>query len=280
MVRRALRAAVVCAFLGFAMPATAQEFGVYTKVSRVRPPGAGLPQAAGDAVVSRSISLFHAGKVYDHTGDEVIIFEPAHDRFTLLNTSRHMATTVHLDEVKQLLKIARQETENHLVQLRQQQTPSAAEALEQIGFTLDPAFDETLDAAGTRLKVASRHLQYDVTCTRPKSPEVVDAYLRYADWAARLNYVLHPHVLFPETRLALNASLRRKKLLPVEVELRAQIGTPIHLRAQHQFHWELDGQHRALINGWEQLLKGQTTRHVTFQEYQRTLLVSQTERRR
>jgi hypothetical protein len=280
MIRGALTIGVVaCVLAVSATPAAAQDFGIYTQVFRLPPPGAGSRQAGG-TIVSRSVSLFHAGKVYDHTGDEIVIFEPAHNRFTLLNTEQHLATVVHMDEVKQLLKIAREETEHHLAWLREQKTSTAAKAQEQLSFTLDPQFDESLDDGGTRLKLTSRHLRYHVTCTKSETPETVETYLRYADWAARLNYVLHPHVLLPETRLALNASLLRKRLLPVEVELHAEIGTPIHLRAQHQYHWELDSQHRALINGWEQFLKEDTTKHVTFQEYQRTTLVTQLEKRR
>ena len=279
---RAALTACVLVFGLITVPASlrAQEFGIYTRVFRAPLPGQAKAAGPAEDVVGRSISLFHAGKVYDHLGDEVIIFEPAHSRFALLNTSRQMATTVHQDEIRQLLKIARDQTDQHLASLREEETASALEALEQVAFTVQPAFDETLDEAARRLTLASRHLQYRVTWTKPTSPDVLESYLRYADWAARLNYVMHPHVLYPEVRLALNASLRRKGLLPVDVELHSDIGTPVHLRAEHKFRWELDSHDRSLINGWEQLLKNPTTKHVTFQVYQRTMLSSQTAGRR
>lgn len=279
MIHPALQSSFVAAALALTVTtATAQDFGIYTRVHRVPLPGAA--PAAGGTVVSRSVSLFHAGKVYDHTGDEVVIFEPAHNRFTLLNTKQHVAAVVHTDEIKQLLKIAREETEQHVARLREQPSATSAKALEQVGFTLSPQFEEAIDATGKRLTLSSPHLKYRVTGTPAKRPEIVETYLRYADWAARLNYVLHPHILFPETRLALNASLRRKKLLPTEVELHSELGTPLHLRAHHEFHWELDSHDRTLINGWEQLLKAPTTKQVTFQEYQRSVLVAQLEKRR
>lgn len=280
MVRIALAFCVlVCGLTAAPGPLAAQDFGIYTRVYREPLRGAEIRRVAAEDV-SRSVTLFRAGKVYDQVGDEVIIFEPAHNRFVLVNTSRMLATTVHQDEVRQLLKIAREQTEKRVAELREQQTASAAEALEQVGFTLDPRFDETFDDSGRRLKLTSRHVQYHVTCERPQQEQTVETYLRYADWAARLNYMLHPHVLSPETRLALNASLRRKKLLPLDVELHSEIGTPIHLRAEHKFRWELDSHDRTLINEWEQLLKAPTIKHVPLQEYQRTALLSQAEKRR
>src|SRR5690606_5890737 len=105
-----------------------------------------------------------------------------------------------------------------------------------------------------------------------------EVYLHYADWMARLNYVLHPHALYPEPRLKLNEVLRAHGKLPVEVELKSSIGLPIHLRAEHQIHWKLDATDRSLIHEWESLLKSSNTRQVTFQEYQRSLLVSKNER--
>lgn len=270
---------LILALAGWPPRVAAQDFSVYTRVYRAPLPGAAIGQEAAETV-SRSVTLFHAGKVYDQVGDEVIVFEPAHNRFILLNTRRMLAATVHHDEVRQLLKIAREETERSVAELREKQTTSAAEALEQVSFTLDPGFDESFDEGSGLLKLTSRHLQYRLRCDRPDSPEVVETYLRYADWTAKLNYVLHPHVLFPETRLALNASLRRKTLLPLDVELHSEIGTPVHLRAEHKFRWELDSHDRSLINQWEQLLKAPTVKHVPLQEYQRTLLLSQAEKRR
>ena len=269
---------VICGLTAWPAPLAAQEFGVYSRVYRAALPGAAVNRAAAEDV-SRSVTILHAGKAYDQVGDEVIIFEPAHNRFVLLNTRRQMAATVHHDEVRQLLKIAREETEKSVAELREKQTASAAEAVEQVSFTLDPRFEESFDEAARRLKLTSRYLQYHLACNQPDSPEIVETYLRYADWMTRLNYVLHPHVLFPETRLALNASLRRKGLLPLDVELHSEIGTPVHLRAEHKFRWELDSHDRSLINEWEQLLKAPTVKHVPLQEYRRTHLLSETARR-
>ena len=251
----------------------AQEFRIYTKVY-----DAGAAQNIRPSVIGNSLSLFHAGKVYDHVENqhesEVIIFEPAHQRFTILSTSRSLATTVHFDEIKHKLKLARNVTETHVGTLLAQKPPAAKDTVQKVRFPIEPAFKTTIDPEGSSLQCESDHLSYRVRLAEVEEPKTSEVYLNYADWTARLNYVLHPHALFPEPRLALNGILRSTGKMPVEVELVSSIGMPIHLRAEHQIHWKLDATDRALIHEWESLLKSSQTRHVTFQEYQRSVLIS------
>ncbi|MGH7199902.1 MAG: hypothetical protein ACREJB_04815, partial [Planctomycetaceae bacterium] len=63
-----------------AVPLAAQEFRIYTRVYDASTTG------EEPAVVTRSLSLFHAGKVYDYidTLGEVTVFEPAQDRVHIL----------------------------------------------------------------------------------------------------------------------------------------------------------------------------------------------------
>lgn len=252
---------------------TAQEFRIYTKVY-----DAAAAQNLRPTVIGGSLSLFHAGKVYDHVENqnesEVIIFEPALKQFTILSTSRSLATTVHFDEINHKLKVARNVTEQHLQTLVTQSPPVARETMEKVQFPIDPNFQTTLDPQGNSLRCESEHLTYSVRLADVEEPKTSEVYLNYADWMARLNYVLHPHALFPEPRLALNGVLRTTGKMPVEVELISDIGMPIHLRAEHQIHWKLDATDRSLIHEWESLLKSNQTRHVTFQEYQRSMLIS------
>ena len=264
--------------VSFCRDAAAQDFRIYTRVY-----DAGSAQNVRPAVIGNSLSLFHAGKVYDHveseSESEVIIFEPAHQRFTILSTSRSLATTVHFDEIKRKLKLARNYTAEHLDSLLAQEPPAATEAVEKVRFPIEPEFKTAaFDEAGKSLTCESKYLTYKVVCADVKDPKTAEVYLHYADWMARLNYVLHPHALYPEPRLKLNEVLRAHGKLPVEVELKSSIGLPIHLRAEHQIHWKLDATDRSLIHEWESLLKSSNTRQVTFQEYQRSLLVSKNER--
>ncbi len=273
------RTCMLLAFLGVfsCRGAAAQDFRVYTRVY-----DAGTAQNVRPTVIGSSLSLFHAGKVYDHVENEleseVIIFEPAHQRFTILSTSRSMATTVHFDEIKRKLKLARNTTTEHLNGLMAKQPPVPAEIIQKVQFPIDPHFQSAFDKATNSLTCASKHLNYRARCAEVEEPKTAQVYLNYADWIARLNYVLYPQALFPEPRLKLNGLLKEQGKIPVEVELQSNIGMPIHLRAEHQIYWKLDATDRGLIHEWETLLKSDHTRQVTFQEYQRSLLVGKSDR--
>ncbi len=245
--------------------ADAQEFRVYTKVYSLAQNPKNKP-----VVIARSLSLFQAGLVYDYIlpAGEVVVFDMGNRRFTLLNKSTTLATVVTFDELEQLLRKSRTETERYLNQLKRANDQKSIAALR---FQLDPKFSEQIDLKNLRLKLSSSTLGYDVTCASPKVPEAVATYLRYADWTARLNHILHPHAFLPGPRIALDRTLREKKWLPISVELRTSPGTPI-LRAEHQFDWTLDSRDRKLIDGWKKMLSDRRTRRVKFREYQRNLL--------
>jgi hypothetical protein len=248
----------------------AQEFRVFSVVHVLsaavvgqRPP-----------VVARATTLFHAGKVYDYVdaADEVIVYEPTARRFRVLNTSRGLVASVELDEIRQLLKIAREEAERQAAALARD--PGAAKTGTLLHFQLDPKFEEAYDEAAGLLSLAGGPVRYTVRATDPKRPGVANAYLDSADWICRLNYLLHPGVMLPESRLALNRALREKQRLPELVELRADAASPIHLRAEHSLHFELNSQERNWIHQWESQLKSKTLREVPLREYQRVVLAA------
>ncbi len=282
-----IRTAAMLFVLAIGATASAQEFRVYTRVydrslSAERLQSGDAPEAS--PIVSRSITLFHAGKAYDFMPalNEIIIFEPArpHRRFTILNTHRNVATSITFDELNAMLNVARAQTKTSLDTLQSGGDTAHERVLAAIAFQLAPQFDERYDPASKRLLLQSAGLTYRATCSPVAAPELAGAYLRYADWMCRLNYVLHPGLLLPEPRLALNASLQRKGMVPVNVELEADFDTRVHLQAQHDFHWELDAKDRALINDWETQLKSRTIERMTIHEYQRAMLVSQTSKKR
>lgn len=256
--------------------AVAQEFRIYTRVhkeqSAGRAVGSGREQSV---VVARTLTLFHAGKTYDYINSvgEVIIFEPAHERFTILNTSRAMATRVKFSELTDMLGVAREEFRRYLARPQADggPTPEVAAALR---FQLAPEFETEYDESQRVVRLSSPFVRYIVSCSPPKTPEAVETYFRYADWMCRLNYVLHPQSQFPPPRLALNGALRSRDLMPVEVRLTVEGETPARLRAEHQFHWQLDSTDRSLIHHWEMVLKDPATRRVSFSEYQRAMLVN------
>jgi hypothetical protein len=127
---------------------------------------------------------------------------------------------------------------------------------------LNPVFKTTYDEKLNRLNLSSPFLSYEVKCNGHDSERVIVDYLDYADWAARLNYLLNDKAMPPGPRLALNDVLRRRQFLPVEVELRTSDENGLHLRAEHRFDWNLDDHDRKMIAHWEKLLASGTLKEV------------------
>jgi len=255
--------------------AHAQEFRIFTRIYDERAVAA---DKIGDGVtkapvVVRSLSLFHHGKVYDNVPDidEITIFEPAHNRFTIMSKPRMMATTVTFDELRQLLKVARHHTEEIIGELENEGTKQSKREAESLQFLLDPGFEERFDEKQKRLVLSSPFYQYTVLGADTETPKVIETYLNYTDWMARLNYVLHPSMM-PGPRLMLNNSLRNKKLIPIEVDLKADLEDRFHLRAVHKIQWELTKQDRSLIHHWESLLNNKGMKHVSIRDYQKALV--------
>lgn len=264
----------------------AQEFRIFTRVTLESAGSgqAGTAQAAAakPEVIARSLTLFHAGKVYDviDSVGEVIVFEPAQRRFIIVNTQRDAATIVDFDELHNLLKVARTRTLSYAEQLEGDGDEKSQAAAAQLRFQLAPEFKESWDAGERRLTMTGAFLRYSALCAvEPAPQETVDVWLRYADAMARLNYVLHPGALYPEARLAVNASLAKRRKLPIEVELMTDNDSPVHLRARHEIHWELDAKDRSQIAHWESLVKQKTQQPLSFKEYQRAVLGAQSKRK-
>ena len=255
--------------------ADAQELRIFTRLYDVRAAQSG-EQETESVVVSRSLSLFHVGKVYDYLDNvnEVIVFEPVHNRFTIFSKPRMLATQVDLDQIKHLLKLAEKETHAEIARLEELSGSQNVQIARSLDFMLHPEFEFVYNKAESRLMLKHELLQYQVKCAKPIADEVMESYLRYADWMARLNTVLHPRSLGPGPRLELNRRLREVRQIPVSVELLSQIEAPLHLRAEHQIQWKLDGRDRALIHHWETLLKDKNLKYVAFRDYQQAMLVA------
>lgn len=242
-------------------PAAAEDMSVYTTVSRV--------EDDTPVVVARSLTLFHAGKVYDYMEEigEVVILEPIHNRFVILN-SNYLAARVDFGELRQYLQVGRHEAELYLQELAAKNDRRSRHAAAALEFQLTPEFEETYEPTLQRLSLTSPSMSYQVRTARVDGSHRVEQYLTYADWAQRLNYVLHPHASFPAPRLALNESLRQKGLIPTRVDLVTRLDGELHLRAEHRFSWELLPEDKAHINKWERLMESEQVRWVSFPEYQ------------
>lgn len=285
--RLALAASFFLGLCGTAATGLAQEFRVYSRVIDESPVPATSSKGskAGSRTIERSLSYFHAGKAYgsiESTG-EVTVFEPSADRFTIINSSRMVAVTLTLAEIERQVNEARQEAERWLLDPRD---PSATHSMAELGktralieFQLRPVFAEHYDSEQQRLTLKSPQMTYDVRCATVESPGITAGYLRYTDWTAQLNYVVHPHALLPGPRLALNSMLRQRGLIPTEVSLRADVGRELRLRAEHQIQWQLNRQDRQMIHQWETLLNSPELRKVPLEDFQRELVAQRTRSR-
>ncbi len=130
-----------------------------------------------------------------------------------------------------------------------------------------------------RLRLTSPTFDYDVRTDKSDRPQVIDSYLTYADWAARMNHVLHPHSLYPASRLSLNEALRQHQRLPTLVSLRLAMPGETRLQAEHRYEWELQSFDKTDIRTWESLLQSPDLRWLDFREYQRELMNRLADRR-
>ena len=114
--KRAFRSCwLVVAFTLCGSSSFGQDLRVYTTI---RDLSSSTESAKPDQapVVVRSLMLFHAGKVYDYIepAREVTIFEPAHRRFTVMNSRRQLSSELTQDEIRQFLGLAEDEAQKRL----------------------------------------------------------------------------------------------------------------------------------------------------------------------
>jgi hypothetical protein len=245
--------------------AQAQDARAYTTVCDLQ------ADPAGGAIIARSLTLMHGGKVYDYMQEvgEVVIYEPVHYRFVILN-DRLIATSVSFSELRQILTVARSETETAIEELRDRTDERSQQVLRALEFQLEPEFRVSRD--GAEIQMVGEQIDYHVTTTASPAPEFSQSYLEYADWAAQLNFALHPHSQFPEVRKSVNEQMLAGRELPLTVELHAAIDVPLHLRAEHRYIWDLQPSDRTLINKWERMLASDQIRWLSFHDYQHALL--------
>ena len=172
------------------------------------------------------------------------------------------------------MKISGDVVRARVEELEDESDRTAREAASFLRFQLDPQFQTPFAAAPGILHLKSPTLSYSAEVTIPHDPAAVALWAKYADWTARLNYVLHPGAVLPAPRLKLNDVLRDKRMIPTQVELQTNVAPKRHLRAEHRIDWKLDSGSLALINRWETLLRSRSVKRVTFAQYQRTLLTA------
>jgi hypothetical protein len=246
-------------------PAAAQELKVYTRTTNL---------AAPDVPPARSLTLFHAGKVYDYVeaAREIIVYDPAHRRFFIVEESLGEYAEVSFDEVRRFLGLAEEKAKELTADLVRQPNPAVSDAVDFLQVQIRPQFAARFDEPAKRLRLQAPKFLYEVTCTPAPQPVVLQAYLKYADAIAELNAVLHPHSLLPAPRWQLNSELRGRNQLPLTVRRRLEFGQVSDLKSEHEWTWALGPSERQKISHWESLLSSQVLRPVSFKQLQQDVL--------
>lgn len=259
--------------------AQAQELRIYT-VTRDLTNQASDPMAKAP-VISRSLTLFHAGKVYDYIDSlkEVTIFEPAHRRFTVLNEAAGHFAIITQDQVRRYLALAEDHAREISGQLVRNGQAEDRIAIEFLQFQLHPQFEASFVASAQQLKLQSPQFSYEVKTAAAPQPATVEAYLRYADAIVELNSVLHPQSFLPGPRLGLNQQLRVQGVLPTSVKRRADFGQPSELVADHEWKWSLTELDRQLIDLWESKISKGSVKELPFEQLQRAVLTGRVSQR-
>jgi hypothetical protein len=259
----------IALFLCCAAIAPAQDFRVYTRIFDARVPEGAEGKDAPPQLLGRSTSLFHAGKVYDYldSGHQMTIFEPAHERFVIVDDPRRQMTVITFEEIENCLYQAAKSAEKKIAELHGEGTPAAKKQADLLEFYIAPRFKEKYHSQNRVLKMTSPFLSYEIKCETHNSAESIQVYLNYTDWAQRLNYLLNARAMAPGPRLAVNEVLRRREVLPVRVTLHTSHRDGLHLRADHQFNWVLDATDRKMITHWEKLMSSGDVKEVPFTQF-------------
>jgi hypothetical protein len=249
--------------------AVAQELRVFTRTVDLT----GLPaeQYSKAPIIARSLTLFHAGKVYDYidSAREVTIFEPVHRRFTILHEASGAVTSVSQDEVRQFLEMAKDEA---LQRIASGTKNGAGTKLDFLRFQMRPDFKVQADEGASRLRMEHSLMRYEAECAAPPAGMTSKAYFDYADATAELNAVLHPHSIWPTPRLQLNEELRQREWLPRSVRRQISGTKTADLRADHEWEWKLGEHDRLMITKWDRQLREGEVRKLEFRQFQQEIL--------
>ncbi len=239
-------ALLVCTSIAVAAPASAADFRVTNAVFVEGETG---PQ-------SQSVTIFHAGLVYDFLADpaEIIVFDKPHGQFVLLDVGRRVQSGVSTDEVQAFVD-------------RAKRLLAGSKNPPQIIWLADPKFDETFDSQSSELTLRGESMTYQAQLL-PTGPDVAAQYREFSDWYAQFNYVLNPHSRPPFPRKVLNAALDRNHGIAKEVRLStnsAKSPSPTEVTSRHELAGQLEASDKKRIA--EARADMQSFQHVSRKEY-------------
>ena len=209
------------ALLILASAASAEDFRIETKVydGKAKNP------------VSRNVTLFQAGYVYDYLSDpeRTAVFDQAHGRFILLDPSRKLKVEIKTDDV--------------MIFSEKSHAWAAKSSNPFLKFAADPRFEVTFSDDG-ELKLVSEHLSYALATVPAKTPQTSRQYQEFSDWYARFNSMFYLGSPPPFPRLEVNKELAGRGLIPTQVVLtipaqRAHGVRAVSMHSEHHVSWRL-----------------------------------------
>lgn len=179
--------------------------------------------------VAENLTLFQDGRVYDFLIDpvEITVFDdqPNRARFLILDPARKVSTEIKVAEVTELMDKLRAWAKN---------APDPF-----MNFLADPQFEEQFDASASTLQMNSPWMEYKLTTTEAPNAEVVEQYSQFSDWYAKLNTMTSPGRIPPFARMAVNATLKKHKQVPSDVQLTIHLKQEVKLNSEHKVAWKL-----------------------------------------
>ncbi len=220
--------------------------------------------------ISESTTLFRGGRVYDFFGGddaEVAVYDPANQRFILLEPSRRVKTEIKTSYIDAWVSALQKQAVGH--------------ENEFVKFLADPKFDRQFDQSTGRLTMSSTFMTYRIDTVPAESEEAARVYGQFADAYARLNALTNTIPLPPYPRLVVNAALRERKELPKRVERTVErIGLgplpdkSVTMRSEHKIAWRLlESDRKQIDRAAEQLA---TFRQIPLEAYRSSTAEPQT----
>ena len=213
----------VCFFAATAVLTEAAGGADFRVANSVFVEGQSQPQSQG-------VTIFYEGQVYDFLSEpaEVIVFDQAQRRFTLLDLGRRVRSEISTDDVQAFVDRAKQRLSGH---------PNA-----NVKWLADPAFKETFDYASSGLTLQSDSITYQAQ-VQVTDTAVAAQYREFSDWYAKFNHTVNPKSWPPFARMMLNEAIQRRQGVAKEVHLTATLNpkqTPVKIASRHQLAAELE----------------------------------------
>ena len=178
--------------------------------------------------VSQSMTVFHAGLVYDfiRRPAELMVYDPRSQMLTLVDPQRQVRTS-----------LSKADLAGFCQQLKRWADSQADPATR---FSANPQFEIHFDEARKEMSARSTWISYRVVGRAAEDAEMLRQYHEFVDCSAQMNALLNPGSRLPFPRLALNQHLTRRSLLPERVELtisttRGGNQKQITLRSEHRW---------------------------------------------